>query len=107
MKLVIDASVWVSAFVIDWLAKNFNGPAGNSFPRNGIIGATRSGNQLWFAWTAGTDRNFQQAHVEMVTFDRNNNFRLIQQVQIWNNNYAFAYPALATAACTGEVGLSL
>jgi hypothetical protein len=28
-------------------------------------------------------------------------------VQIWNNSYAFGYPALATNACTGEVGLSL
>jgi hypothetical protein len=90
----------------DWLAKNFNGPNGNSFPRNGIIGATRSGNQLWFAWTAGTNSNFQQPHVEMVTLDRNNNFNKIQQVQIWNNSYAFAYPALATNSCTGEVGLS-
>jgi hypothetical protein len=90
----------------DWLAKNFNGPGGNSFPRNGVIGATRSGNKLWFGWTAGTDSNFQEAHIEMVQLDRSNNFQKDQQVQIWNNNYAFAYPALATNACTGEVGLS-
>ena len=90
----------------DWLAKNFNGPGGNSFPRNGVIGATRSGNQLWFAWTAGTNNNFQQAHVEMVRFDRSSDFTKAEQVQIWNNDYAFAYPALATNACTGEVGLS-
>jgi hypothetical protein len=43
----------------------------------------------------------------MVTLDRDNNFSVIQQVQIWNNDYAFAFPALATDACTGEVGLSL
>jgi hypothetical protein len=71
------------------------------------LGATRAGNQLWFAWSAGTDGNFRQPHVEMVTLDRGNNFNKIQQVQIWNNNYAFAYPALATNACTAEVGLSL
>jgi hypothetical protein len=71
------------------------------------LGATRSGNQLWFGWMAGTDGNFQQPHVEMVTLDRANNFNKIQQVQIWNNSYAFGYPALATNACTGEVGLSL
>ncbi len=82
------------------------GPGGNSFPRNGIIGATRSNNQLWFAWTAGTNSNFQQAHVEMVQLDRSNNFHKDQQVQIWNNGYAFAYPALSTNACTGEVGMS-
>jgi hypothetical protein len=91
----------------DWLAKNFNGPGGNSFPRNGIIGATRSGNELWFAWTAGTNSAFPQAHVELVTFDLNRNFSLIRQVQIWNSSYAFGYPALATDPCAGEIGLSL
>lgn len=90
----------------DWLAKNFNGPGGNSFPRNGIIGSTRIGNQLWFAWTAGTDRNFRQAHIQMVTLNRTSSFSVTQQVQIWNPDYAFAYPSLATNVCTREVGLS-
>jgi hypothetical protein len=84
----------------NWLAGS------GGFPGNAVIGSTRVGNQLWFAWNAGTDRNFQQPHVEMVTLDRNNNFNRLQQVQIWNNDYAFAYPSLATNACTGEVGLS-
>jgi hypothetical protein len=66
----------------DWLAKNFNGPGGNSFPKIGVIGSTRVGNQLWFAWSAGTDSRFKQAHVEMVTFDRNNDFKKVRQVQI-------------------------
>lgn len=79
----------------------------NGFPGTSIIGGTRSGNQIWFAWNAGTDTNFQQPHVEMVTLDRANNFSRIQQVQIWNNSYAFAYPALTTNFCTGEIGLSL
>jgi hypothetical protein len=90
----------------DWLAKNFNGPGGNSFPFNGIIGAARSGNQLWFGWSAGTDGNFKQAHVEMVTLDRANNFHKTQQVQVWNNSYAFAYPAFSSNGCTGELGMS-
>lgn len=85
----------------DWLNKL------NNFPGTAVIGSTRVSNQLWFAWSAGTDGNFQQPHVEMVTLDRSNNFHVIQQVQIWNNSYAFAYPALATNSCTGEVGLSL
>lgn len=72
-----------------------------------ILGATRSSNQLWFAWTAGADNNFPQPHVEMVTLDRSKNFSVIQQVQIWNDSYAFGYPALATNKCTGEIGLSL
>lgn len=90
----------------DWLAKNFNGPGGNSFPRNGIIGAARSGNQLWFGWTAGTDARFKQAHIEIVTLDRANNFNKTQQVQVWNDSYAFAYPAFSSNACTGELGMS-
>jgi hypothetical protein len=85
----------------DWLA------AGRSHsPAGGVIGATRSGNQLWFAWNAGTDSNFLQAHIELVGLDLSNNFKLIQQVQIWNEVFAFGYPALATNACTGEIGLS-
>jgi hypothetical protein len=91
---------------LDWLAKNFNGPGGNSFPRNGIIGAARSGNQLWFGWTAGTDSNFKQAHIEIVTLDRGNNFNKTQQVQVWNNSYAFAYPAFSSNGCTSEIGMS-
>ena len=42
----------------------------------------------------------------MVTLDLNNNFNVIQQVQIWNPNYAFGYPALATS-CPGQVGIAL
>ena len=85
----------------DWMTKL----AG--FPGNGVIGATRSGSQIWFGWSAGTDSNFKQPHVEMVTLDRSNNFNKVQQVQVWNNSYAFAYPSLATNACTGEIGFSM
>jgi hypothetical protein len=72
-----------------------------------IAGGTRAGNDVWFAWTAGQDNNFRQAHVNLVALNRSNNFNVDQQVQIWNNDYAFGYPALSTNACTGEVGLSL
>ena len=90
----------------DWLAKNFNGPGGNSFPYNGVIGATRSGNHVWFGWTAGTNSSFAQAHIQIVTFDPTNNYNLVRQVQVWNSGYAFAYPAFATNGCTGEIGMS-
>jgi hypothetical protein len=85
----------------DWLTKL------RDFPGGAVIGGTRTGNTVWFAWSAGTDGNFHQPHVEMVALDSSNNFSKSQQVQIWNNSYAFAYPALATNVCTGEVGLSL
>lgn len=97
-----DGQNWVN-FLFNPTTQN----PGGGFPSNSVLGSTRVGNRLWFAWSAGTDDNFQQPHVEMVTLDRSNDFSVIQQVQIWNNDYAFAYPALATNACTGEVGLSL
>lgn len=90
---------------LDWLTKNFNTP-GNSFPLNGIIGAARSSNLLWFGWSAGTDKSFKQAHIEIVALNRNNNFSKTQQVQVWNNSYAFAYPSFSSNACTGELGMS-
>ncbi len=77
------------------------------FPGNAVIGSTRTGNGVWFAWTVGTNNSFQQPHIEMVELDSGNNFNNLQQVQIWNNSFAFAYPALAANACTSEVGLSL
>ena len=42
----------------------------------------------------------------IVVLDRNANFKLVRQMQIWNPDYAFAYPAL-TSNGTGEVGMSL
>lgn len=79
---------------------------GGGFPKNAVLGATRVGNSLWFAWSAGTDGNFPQAHIQMVNLDRGDGFRKIQQVQVWNPAYAFAYPALSRNACTSEIGLS-
>jgi hypothetical protein len=38
---------------------------GGGFPANAVLGTTRVGNQLWFAWSAGTDSNFPQPHIEI------------------------------------------
>jgi hypothetical protein len=103
----VNVSTWANNALSSSTPDSQNWLVGSGgFPGNAVIGATRSGNQLWFAWNAGTDSNFQQAHIEMVELDRGNNFSKTQQVQIWNSSYAFAYPALATNDCTGEVGLS-
>jgi hypothetical protein len=42
----------------------------------------------------------------LIAVDRSNNFNVITQQQIWNSNYAYAYPAFASNS-NGEVGLSL
>lgn len=86
---------------VNWMKKL------NGFPGNAVIGATRNGNEYWFAWSAGTDSNYPQPHVEMVELDANNGFNPVQQVQIWNSGFAYGYPALATNACTREIGFSV
>jgi hypothetical protein len=105
---------WRDVGISSWANNTLSAPTPDKndffafgFPGSSVIGATRSGNQLWFGWSAGTDNNFQQDHVELVTLDRGNNFNKIQQVQVWNNSYAFGYPSLATNLCTGEIGMSL
>jgi hypothetical protein len=84
----------------DWL--NF---LGTSFPGNAVLGSARAGNNVWFAWTASSGNGFPQAHIQMAQIDVTN-YSLKQQVQIWNPDFAFAYPALSTNA-NAELGMSL
>jgi hypothetical protein len=92
----------------DWLTKlrgdnnNFISGSTRLFSQKG----DRQTNQVWFAWTAPSGNGFAQPQVQWVALDRNNNFNLAAQSQIWNASYAFAYPALSTDA-NNEVGLSL
>ncbi len=96
-----DSQNWVN-FLHNPTAQN----PGGGFPKAAVIGATRRGNEVWFAWSAGTDSNFPEAHIQMVVLDRNDDFNRISQVQVWNPDFAFAYPALSRNACSFEVGLS-
>jgi hypothetical protein len=90
----------------DWLTK------AAAFPNAGVIGATRRGNEVWFAWMASSGTgssggfNFPNANVQVVKVDPTNNYNRIDQFAIWNNDYAFAYPALATND-RSEVGIAL
>jgi len=90
----------------DWLTK------AASFPKFGVIGATRRGNEIWFAWTASNGAgasggfNFPNANIQVVKIDPSNNYKRLDQFAIWNKDFAFAYPALATND-RGEVGIAL
>ena len=105
-SLTPDGQNWIN-FLFNPTTQN----PGGGFPLNAVLGITRTFDQVWFAWSAGTDNNFPRPHVEMVALniDSNNppNLSVSQQVQIWNPAYTFAYPALATNICTGEIGFSL
>ncbi len=79
---------------------------GTSFPGNAVLGLTRrTAGEVWFAWTAAAGSGFKQAHVQIVELNVSNN-TVIAQWQIWNDNYAFAFPSLSTNG-QDEVGISL
>jgi hypothetical protein len=98
-----DINSWTQSYSsntptgVNWLAFGF--------PGNAVIGCTRKGNQVWFAWNAGAQGGFTNPYVEVVKF-RNTDYSVIEQMQIWNNDYAFAYPYFATNSAN-EVGISL
>jgi hypothetical protein len=77
-----------------------------------IIGATRRATQLWFAWTATSGDggfggfSFPYAHVRVVKFDIGQDFKYIDQLQIWNADFAYCYACLTTNL-DNEVGVSL
>ena len=77
-----------------------------------MIGATQHGNEVAFAWTASNRTeasggfNLPNANIQVVKIDPTNSYKRIDQFAIWNNDYAFAYPALATND-RGEVGIAL
>lgn len=77
-----------------------------------IIGATRVNNQIWFAWSAAKGDggaggfNFPQPHIQIAKFDLTQEYKFIEQTQVWNGDIAFAYPSLTTNS-NNEVGISL
>jgi hypothetical protein len=83
-----------------------------------ITGATRRGNELWFAWPEGRSicrsrcntanpeivAIWPQPHVHVVVVDARS-FRLVSERFIHNPEFAIAYPALATDSL-GRVGMT-
>lgn len=92
----------------DWLSKLMT-----SFPGTAVLGATRlvgpakgRQNELLLAWSACAGGGFPQPQVQWVALDVNNNLNLISQQEIWNPNYAYAYPAFGVDA-NNDIGMSL
>ena len=74
-----------------------------------ILGCTETGTQLWTAWFAnrrvpGQQQSFNYPHIGIAIIDVQSK-QLVAQRYIWNEEYAFAYPALATN-WVGDIGLS-
>ena len=95
------------------------GPNGNDWlswlaghvPQNQVCGATRTGNQLWLAWTAANGKgpaggfSFPNTHVRVAVVDVSTQ-KLVSESQVWNKDYAFAYPSLSVNG-QGEVAIAV
>ena len=76
-----------------------------------VLAGTRTGNELWLGWTASSGKgpangfDFPNAHVRIVRVDIGT-MKVLGELQVWNPDYAFAYPSLNVNA-RGEVGIVL
>lgn len=68
-----------------------------------IRAAAISGNSAYFAWNASSGGGFPSPHVQIAKINTNT-FTLESQMQIWNPDFAFAYPYFETNA-EGELGM--
>jgi hypothetical protein len=77
-----------------------------AFPGSAVLGITRrTANEVWFAWTGSSNSNFKNPQVQVLEINPTD-YSVISQWQIWNDDYAFTYPSLATNS-NSEVGISL
>jgi hypothetical protein len=68
-----------------------------------IRAAAVDGNSVYFAWNASSGDGFPEPHVQIVRINTDT-FTLGDQMQIWNPDFAFAYPYFETNA-EGELGM--
>jgi hypothetical protein len=84
----------------DWLYRNAD---------DDIVGATRSGSNIFFAWNAAPppNGNIPNPNIEIVAFDVPTGYVKVQQGQIYSAAFATGLPSLSTDACTKEIGVSM
>jgi hypothetical protein len=99
----VNVSPWSSSF-------NYQapGPDGRNWlsrcdPR--ITGGWVANGTLGFAWSANRMGTRPFPHVRVIRIDENT-MALVDEPDIWNANYAFAYPAICPNV-RGDVGISL
>lgn len=82
-----------------WLAPQFSNDRIMSIVR-------RPSGELWFAWNAGRDATFAHPYVAVLKINEAT-LQPIDELEIWNPDHAYAYPALAVNPSSGEVSVSL
>lgn len=68
-----------------------------------VRAATMRENNAIFAWNASNNANFPQTHVQIAEINTNS-WNLVNQYQIWNPDFAFAYPYFETNQ-KGQIGI--
>jgi len=68
-----------------------------------VRAATVRDNNAIFAWNASNNGSFPQTHVQIAEINTSS-WSLVNQMQIWNPNFAFAYPHFATNQ-KGQIGI--
>jgi hypothetical protein len=68
-----------------------------------VRAAAVRGNSAYFAWNASSGNGFPEPHVQIVKINTGT-FTLESQMQIWNPDFAFAYPYFEMNA-EGELGM--
>jgi hypothetical protein len=84
------------------------GPDGNNWLRRcgpRITGGAVADGVITFAWTANASGGRPQPHVRVVRLDESSK-NLINEPDIWNENYAFAYPSICPNG-RGVIGITL
>ena len=71
-----------------------------------ILGATKAGNNLWFAWSAnkGGANNRPQPYVQIARVSATT-FNVLENINLWDAQAAISYPALATNSAS-EIGVA-
>lgn len=85
----------IAADGTDWLA--------DASWKTYVRAAAVRGDSIYFAWNAASGDGFPQPHVQIVEINRNT-FAMANQMQIWNPDFAFAYPYFETNQ-EGELGM--
>jgi hypothetical protein len=112
---------WYTIGVSAWPQAKLSskGPNGNdwlSFLNGSSVryqesGGTRKGDELWIAWTASSGSgssggpSFKNTHVRVAVINLTSKI-VSSESQVWNNDYAFAYPSLCVNG-RGDVGIAV
>ena len=101
---------WRDVFINSWPNNPISSIAANGTDwlsdgswKTYVRAAAIQGNSIFFAWNASSGDGFPEPHIQIVDINKST-FALQHQMQIWNPDFAFAYPYFETNA-EGELGM--